>query len=144
MVGNRRRDSAPEVALRRVLHRSGRRFRVDFPIHVPGRRAIRPDIVFTRARLAVFVDGCFWHGCLEHGTRPRVNEAYWAAKIEMNQARDIEQTRLLEEFGWAVLRSWEHEPPDRAALRVMNALGAQAASGSGADANCGSRATPTA
>lgn len=83
---------------------------------------MRPDIVFTRARVAVFVDGCFWHGCAEHGTRPRSNPAYWAAKIEINQTRDRDQTTALERDGWTVLRIWEHEAPAVAASRIATVL----------------------
>jgi DNA mismatch endonuclease (patch repair protein) len=108
MLGNRRRDSGPELALRRALHRAGYRYRVDLPITVAHRRPIRPDIVFQRARLAVFVDGCFWHGCRDHGTAPRTNNAYWAAKIEVNQSRDRAQTAALQAAGWTVIRVWEH------------------------------------
>jgi DNA mismatch endonuclease (patch repair protein) len=132
MIGNGRRDSTPEVELRRALHRAGRRYRVDFPLRVTGRRPIRPDIVFTRARVAVFVDGCFWHGCQEHGTRPQSNSEYWAAKIEINQTRDREQTTVLEREGWTVVRIWEHEAPGVAIGRIAAALDDQAASGSGA------------
>src|ERR1700732_2927625 len=84
MRANRRRDSAPERALRSALHRAGLRFRVDFPIRTPGARPVRPDVVFPARRIAVFVDGCFWHGCPEHGTWPATNEAYWMQKIQAN------------------------------------------------------------
>lgn len=118
MIGNRRRDSRAEVELRRLLHARGRRYRVDHPIRVPGRRPMRPDIVFTRARIAVFVDGCFWHGCPTHATSPRANASYWAAKIELNQRRDREQAAALEANGWRVVRIWEHESPSTAADRI--------------------------
>jgi DNA mismatch endonuclease (patch repair protein) len=144
MLGNGRRDSRAELELRRVLHGSGRRFRVDFPIRLPNRRPIRPDIVFTRARVAVFVDGCFWHGCDEHGTRPRSNSGYWAAKIEINQTRDREQTLALERDGWTVLRVWEHEAPQDAARRIASALDRYAASDSGASVRAGRSAAATA
>ena len=132
MIGNRRRDSLPEIALRRTLHRAGRRYRVDFPIRIPGRKPIRPDIVFTAARVAVFVDGCFWHGCPEHGTRPRSNTAYWTAKLEINRRRDGEQTSALEAEGWTVIRVWEHEEAAEAAERVTAAIDGYAASATGA------------
>ena len=131
MARNRRRDSGPELEIRRALHRLGKRFRVDYPIRVDKRRPLRPDIVFTRARVAVFVDGCFWHGCPEHGTRPRSNERYWTAKIEVNRRRDREQTTRLEQAGWRVVRIWEHEPPDRAAARIVDLLDDQAAIANG-------------
>lgn len=102
-----RRETAPELALRRALHAAGHRFRVVHP--VPGNRRRTVDIAFTRARLAVFVDGCFWHSCPDHGTRPRANEAWWADKLEANRARDADTDRLLAEAGWTVVRIWEHE-----------------------------------
>jgi DNA mismatch endonuclease, patch repair protein len=93
MQRNKRRDSVAEMALRSELHRRGLRFRVDFPIRSDPGRPIRPDIVFTRARLAIFVDGCFWHGCEQHGRTPKSNAGYWEAKIELNQERDRRQLR---------------------------------------------------
>jgi DNA mismatch endonuclease (patch repair protein) len=122
MRGNRRRDSTPETRLRSVLHSFGLRYRVDLPIRVPNRRPIRPDIVFTRARLVIFVDGCFWHGCPNHGRPPRTNSTYWAAKIELNRERDGQQTIALEEAGWTVVRIWEHEPVEIAAAAVLALL----------------------
>jgi DNA mismatch endonuclease, patch repair protein len=122
MLGNRRRDSTPERRLRSALHASGLRFRVDLPIRVPGRRPIRPDVVFTRARIVVFIDGCFWHGCAEHGKPPRTNPTYWRAKIAINQTRDREQTAALEEAGWTVVRVWEHDDPRVAAAAVHSVL----------------------
>jgi len=118
MRGNKRRDSSAERRLRSALHGAGLRYRVDHPIRVPGARPIRPDVVFTRTRVAVFVDGCFWHGCPEHGTSPRANARYWAAKIELNQARDHRQEAALRGAGWEVVRIWEHEPPQAATDRV--------------------------
>jgi DNA mismatch endonuclease (patch repair protein) len=132
MVANRRKDTSAEVALRQHLHRAGHRFRVDLPIRVPGRRPIRPDIVFTRARVAVFVDGCFWHGCPQHGTQPTSNSGYWTAKFEINRRRDREQTAALEADGWTVVRVWEHEPAAAAAERVVASIADYAASASGA------------
>jgi DNA mismatch endonuclease, patch repair protein len=111
MKANRRRDSGPERALRSVMHRAGLRFRVDFPIRTPGARPIRPDVVFPARRIAVFVHGCFWHGCPEHGTWPVTNGAYWREKIEANRRRDESTTRALELDGWTVVRVWEHEDP---------------------------------
>ncbi|WP_081474890.1 very short patch repair endonuclease [Isoptericola variabilis] len=109
----RRRDTAPEIALRRLLHADGLRYRVTYP--VPGNRRRTIDIAFTRLKVAVFVDGCFWHGCPEHGTSPQSNSDWWAAKVAANQARDRDTDCLLESLGWAVVRIWEHEPPSRAA-----------------------------
>jgi DNA mismatch endonuclease (patch repair protein) len=112
-----RRETAPELRLRRELHRRGLRYRVNMRI-VPdaGRRTV--DIVFSRARVAVFVDGCFWHGCREHGRRPQTNEWYWSPKIERNMTRDRDTTARLEDAGWTVVRVWEHEDPNEAAERV--------------------------
>lgn len=105
----RRTDTAPEVALRRALHAAGMRFRKDFKIQIED-RLIRPDIAFTRAKLAVFVDGCFWHSCSKHGTQPRTNRDYWIPKLARNAERDRAQSAMLEQAGWVVLRFWEHEP----------------------------------
>jgi DNA mismatch endonuclease, patch repair protein len=122
MAANRRRDTGPELRLRSSLHQRGLRFRVDLPIPVPGRRPIRPDVVFTRARVAVFLDGCFWHGCPEHGSAPKRNAAYWLPKIARNRERDDQADRLLEEAGWAVVRIWEHESVEQATSLVINVL----------------------
>lgn len=122
MLGNRRRDSSAELRLRSAMHRAGLRYRVDFPIRVEGRRPIRPDVAFTRARVAVFVDGCFWHGCPEHGRRPSSNVAYWGAKIELNRERDVTQTAVLRAGGWHVIRAWEHEDPEMVAQLVAAAV----------------------
>jgi len=116
---NRRRDSQPELALRRELHRRGLRFRVDLPIRLLG-RIVRPDVVFTRARLAVFVDGCFWHCCPEHGNVPQTNSSYWGPKLARNVARDRAVDSALLSEGWKVLRAWEHEPTNAIADRVLS------------------------
>lgn len=121
MAGNRKRDTHPERALRSALHRRGLRYRVDLKIG-SGRSAPRPDVVFPRARVAVFVDGCFWHGCPEHGVSPATNSAYWSAKLARNRSRDAENVRALEDAGWVVIRIWEHEDPAAAATRVEGAL----------------------
>jgi DNA mismatch endonuclease (patch repair protein) len=115
-----RRDSGPEVRLRRVLHAAGLRYRVVYP--VPGQRRRTIDIAFTRAKVAVFVDGCFWHGCPEHGTKPAANGAWWREKIATNQRRDADTTAVLEAMGWTVLRCWEHDEPAAVARRVRAAL----------------------
>ena len=114
-----RRDTRPEVALRRELHRRGLRFRVQLP--VPGNRRRTIDIAFTRARLAVFVDGCFRHGCPDHGTKPVTNAEWWVWKIERNIARDRDTDVLLAAAGWTVVRIWEHEPAEGAAQRIVAA-----------------------
>jgi DNA mismatch endonuclease, patch repair protein len=120
MLGNRRRDTIPELALRSELHRLGLRFRVDArPVATIPRRA---DIVLRGDRVAVFLDGCFWHGCPEHFRPPATNAGYWAAKIAGNRARDGATGALLEAAGWTVVRIWEHEPVDAAARRVAAVL----------------------
>lgn len=119
MRGNRNRDTGPEIALRRELHRRGCRFRLHR--RIPPARTYA-DIVFPRQRLAVFVDGCFWHQCPQH-FRPSVkNSDYWSAKIDRNVARDRLNDRLMQEGGWTVIRIWEHEPVDEAADRIIKLL----------------------
>lgn len=116
----KRRETAPEIALRRALHARGLRYRVAYPI--PGQRRRTIDVAFTRRRLAVFVDGCFWHGCPEHGTAPSQNSSWWQAKFRANQARDRDTDAVLESMGWQVLRAWEHEPPEAVADVVQRLL----------------------
>lgn len=108
MLANRARDTSPELAVRRLLHAAGLRYRVDYA-PLGGRR--RADIVFTRQRIAVFIDGCFWHGCPRHATFPKTNTEYWLPKLQQNIKRDRETDGLLREAGWTVLRFWEHESP---------------------------------
>lgn len=115
-----RRDTAPELALRRELHRRGRRFRVVF--RVPGNNRRTIDIAFPRLRLAVFVDGCFWHGCPSHGRLPHHNSAWWTTKLSANEARDRDTDSHLVAQGWCVLRFWEHVQPSVAASRVEAVL----------------------
>ncbi|RLV56757.1 DNA mismatch endonuclease Vsr [Aeromicrobium phragmitis] len=116
MQGNKRRDTSPEWAVRRRVHAMGLRYRVDVrPLSWLNRRA---DLVFVAAKVAVFIDGCFWHGCPEHHTAARTNAEYWASKVRQNRARDVETDRLLVEAGWKVLRVWEHEEPTTVAERV--------------------------
>ena len=100
----RRAGTAPELRLRSGLWRAGLRFRVQLRVE-----GVRPDIVFTRRRIAVFVDGCFWHGCPDHGSIPATNREFWASKLATNSQRDARQTAILEAAGWTVLRYWEHE-----------------------------------
>lgn len=116
----RTRDTAPELALRRILHAHGLRYRVDRAPILESRR--RADIVFTRLRIAVYVDGCFWHGCPQHGTHPKSNTVWWDEKIERNRARDAETNRSLAEAGWLVVRVWEHEDPRSAAENVYDII----------------------
>lgn len=122
MRRQRRRDTAPEIVLRSALHRSGLRFRVDYPLAGLRRRA---DLAFPTERVAVFVDGCFWHGCPEHGTAPKANAAWWRDKIAANVARDRETVVRLEEAGWLVVRVWEHEAVNHSAPRVASAVEAR-------------------
>ncbi|MGQ0618194.1 MAG: very short patch repair endonuclease [Acidimicrobiia bacterium] len=125
MSAQRSRDTAPELALRRVLHAKGMRYRVH-ATPLPGLRR-KADIVFPRARVAVFVDGCFWHGCSEHGRRRHdVNSWYWPEKITRNQRRDADSDAQLTEAGWTVVRVWEHESPMAAAERIAEAVRAGA------------------
>lgn len=125
MRGNRRRDTRPELRLRSSLHAQGLRFRKDFPIQAMGRR-VRADVAFTRWRVAVFLDGCFWHRCPEHGSTPRANDRYWGPKLDRNVTRDREVDRRLRKAGWTVVRIWEHEPPAQAAARIAQQLNALA------------------
>lgn len=121
MRSNRRTGTQPEVRLRSALHRLGLRFRKDAPVRTT-MRVIRPDIVFTRARVAVLVDGCFWHSCPDHGTKPKSNDWYWAPKLARNVERDREVDAALSADGWQVVRVWEHEDPSDAARRIQELL----------------------
>lgn len=117
----RRADTDPELALRRELHALGLRYRVQYP--VPGNRRRRIDVAFTKHRLAVFVDGCFWHGCSVHQNQPSTNAEWWAWKFETIRSRDSDTNRLLSENGWRVVRVWEHEDPLEAARNIAYILG---------------------
>ncbi|MDA8340933.1 MAG: very short patch repair endonuclease [Actinomycetota bacterium] len=110
MRSNRPRDTRPEVELRSALHAAGLRFRKHHR-PIPGARC-EVDVAFTRLLLAVQLDGCFWHGCPEHATRPVTNAAWWSTKLDGTVARDRENDRLLRSHGWEVLRFWEHQPVD--------------------------------
>ncbi len=129
MRANRRRDTRPETALRSALHALGLRYRVDSPIRLPGRRPVRPDIVFTRTRVCVFVDGCFWHCCPVHGVEPTRNVGYWGPKLARNVARDRAVDEALRREGWIVLRVWEHEDPEGAAAEIAAVVRARRAQG---------------
>lgn len=120
MRAQRRRDTGPELALRRLLHSSGARYRVEYPVPGMPRRSI--DIAFPGRRVAVFVDGCFWHGCPAHSSTPRSNGSWWAAKLDGNRGRDRSTDTHLEGLGWTVVRVWEHEEPLDALGRVVDAL----------------------
>ncbi|WP_258072203.1 very short patch repair endonuclease [Rathayibacter sp. AY1G1] len=116
MRGNKRKDTAPELAVRRRLHALGLRYRVDYgPVRGLRRRA---DIVFTRRRIAVFIDGCFWHSCPLHATHPKQNSQYWSPKLATNVERDRDTDARLRGEGWQVLRYWEHEDPDAIAADI--------------------------
>jgi len=121
MSRQRRRDTGPELAVRRRLHALGYRYRVDHR-PLPDLRA-RGDLVFTRARVVVFVDGCFWHRCPQHATSPRHNGEWWRAKLDANAARDRATDRRLGDAGWRVVRIWEHEDPEAPVAAVTAALG---------------------
>lgn len=108
--------TTPEMQLRTRLHTRGLRYRTEFS--VPGLPRRRVDIAFTRVRLAVLVDGCFWHFCPEHGVLPKTNREWWLAKFEKNRARDRDTDVRLEALGWSVLRIWEHTSPESAADQV--------------------------
>lgn len=120
MTRQGRRDTLPELALRRALYARGLRYRVDVA-PLPGLRR-RADVVFSAARVAVFVDGCFWHSCPLHGTSPKANAAWWAVKLVDNVRRDRDTDARLVEQGWVVIRVWEHEASEDAAERIAAAV----------------------
>ena len=122
MRSNRRTDTKPETSLRSLLHESGLRFRKDYPVRLPSGKAIHIDIAFTRKKLAVFVDGCFWHSCPEHGTLPKSNGEYWIPKLKENVNRDRANVADLKRAGWRVLRIWEHVDPEMARANVLSTL----------------------
>jgi DNA mismatch endonuclease (patch repair protein) len=125
MQRQRTRDTETELMLRRVLHRRGLRYR----LHrrpLPHYRRLA-DLIFPSTKIAVFVDGCFWHGCPDHGTWPRANADFWRAKIENNRRRDVETIEYLVAAGWLPIRVWEHEDVEAAADRVEEAVRARQA-----------------
>ena len=115
MQATRRRDTPGEIALRAALRALGLRYRVD--VTLPGTRR-RADVAFVRAKVAVFVDGCFWHGCPEHQNVPKANPGYWVPKLAANVERDRRVDRALELDRWTVVRIWEHQDPVAAANEV--------------------------
>lgn len=120
MQGNRWKNTLPELALRREMHKLGLRYRVNLrPIEDVRRTA---DVVFTRRKVVVFVDGCFWHGCPDHYAAPKTNSVYWREKVLRNVSRDRDVDELLRDAGWEVVRVWEHESPAMAADRVARAV----------------------
>jgi len=122
MRANRKRDTGPELRLRSALHAKGLRYRLGVAIRA-GHVRVVPDVVFRGPRLAVFVDGCFWHRCPAHGNDPRANITYWLPKLARNVDRDRRVDAGLAASGWLVVRVWEHEPVDEVAERVAAILG---------------------
>jgi len=120
MAKVRQKGTGAEIALRRELYRRGLRYRVDFEVLKKPRRVA--DIAFPGLRIAIFVDGCFWHGCTEHATWPKQNSDFWRQKIETNRTRDANTNEWLRNIGWMVLRFWEHEPPTDAADIVVQTV----------------------
>lgn len=108
------------MAVRKAIFRAGLRYRIDVQLE-PGLR-VRADIVFRSVRVAVFIDGCFWHGCPKHATQPKSNGDWWALKLEANRARDARGTENLQQLGWNVLRFWEHEDPETVAQVVESVV----------------------
>ncbi|MFA9432814.1 very short patch repair endonuclease [Egicoccus sp. AB-alg2] len=123
MESQRRRDTQPELRLRRELFRRGYRYLVDAQ-PIPGMRR-RADLVFRGPKVAVFVDGCFWHGCPEHGTQPKTNASWWYNKLKTNRQRDTDTNQRLHDAGWEVVRIWEHDPLDNAVARVQEIVDAR-------------------
>jgi DNA mismatch endonuclease (patch repair protein) len=121
MRGNRRSDTRLEIRVRSELHRRGLRFRKQLLI-IAGDVRVRADVAFPRQRLAVFLDGCFWHRCPEHGNSPRANSDYWSTKLDRNVERDQRVLVALDAAGWSVLRIWEHVPASFAADQVQTVL----------------------
>jgi DNA mismatch endonuclease, patch repair protein len=119
----RRADTKPELVLRRALHKLGYRYRKDYRLDLDGGRRVRPDIAFTARRVAVFVDGCFWHACPQHGRNPAVNDWYWAPKLRRTVERDRVADETLAGAGWRVVRIWEHESLEAALAAVIAAVG---------------------
>jgi DNA mismatch endonuclease (patch repair protein) len=127
MQGNKSRDTKPEIAVRSAVHALGMRYRVSArPLRDLRRTA---DLVFRNARVAVFVDGCFWHGCLAHHAPPRTNARYWATKIQGNKSRDEDTTERLRKEGWTVLRFWSHEEPLSVATQIAKVVAANVRAG---------------
>lgn len=122
MKANRRADTKPEIALRRALHSLGYRYRKDHRLDLAGGVRVRPDIVFTARRVAVFVDGCFWHCCPQHGSQPSANQWYWEPKLRRNVERDRAADQALGGAGWIVVRLWEHEQLEAAVEAVVAVL----------------------
>jgi DNA mismatch endonuclease (patch repair protein) len=116
----RQKDTDIELALRKELHANGLRYRLHVPLLTKPRRVA--DIVFSSAKVAVFVDGCFWHGCPEHASWPKSNALFWREKIETNRARDADTDQRLQASGWQVVRIWAHESAPQAAKRIEDII----------------------
>ncbi|WP_392841065.1 very short patch repair endonuclease [Streptomyces sp. LN500] len=120
MQAIRSRDTKPERLIRRLVHATGLRYRVAAKPLPDLRRTA--DMVFRTAKVAVFIDGCYWHGCPEHYVAPKTNPGYWSDKVARNMARDRDTDQRLTEAGWLVLRFWEHQDSDACALSIVNAV----------------------
>jgi DNA mismatch endonuclease (patch repair protein) len=121
MAAVKRSDTKAELAIRQALHAMGYRFRKDYPLSLGG-KLIRPDIAFTKRRVAIFVDGCYWHSCPIHGQVPATNSAFWREKLSSTTERDRMQDQLLRHAGWQVLRIWEHEESQAAVAAIIAVL----------------------
>ncbi|WP_234426716.1 very short patch repair endonuclease [Streptomyces niger] len=126
-----RKDTSVEMAVRRLLHAAGMRYRLQWRVPDLPRRTI--DIAFPGAKVAIFLDGCFWHGCPEHATHPKANAEWWRQKLDGNMTRDLETTEHLTAAGWTVLRFWEHEAPAEVATRIAATLTAERGGRTAAD-----------
>jgi DNA mismatch endonuclease (patch repair protein) len=127
MARVRQKGTRCEIELRKALHAKGLRYRLQVPLLTKPRRVV--DIVFPSARLAVFVDGCFWHGCPEHASWPKNNADFWREKIETNRSRDVDTDQRLAALGWETVRIWEHEDATEAANRIAELVDARRKNG---------------
>jgi len=120
MRANRGVDTGPEIRLRSLVHKAGLRYAIDVRPEADINR--RADLVFRAAKVAVFVNGCFWHGCPKHYSSPKSNKRYWSEKVRRNRARDVETRFLLKRRGWRVLVFWEHQPAQSCSERVVSVV----------------------
>ncbi|MFF0004219.1 very short patch repair endonuclease [Streptomyces tibetensis] len=133
MQAIRSRDTKPELLVRRLVHASGLRYRVAArPLPNLRRTA---DMVFRSAKVAVFIDGCYWHGCPEHYTSPATNPGYWSEKVARNVTRDLDTNSKLEQAGWLVLRFWEHTPAEESAAKIIQLVRDRRATSAGTGAH---------